>query len=115
MTRIAVVCLPDAIIALPTAEYGTGKESALIPTRSYNKNATKMPAWIFITSEELEADSKDYNQLKEKFVGFSEVEDDILPVNGDEGYMDRLQVVITAAFRNLEADPNFKENNKKGV
>ena len=102
MTTIAVICLPDSQIALPFgAEHAKG-EPSLIPTRSYNKNA-RQPAWIFITSEELETDSEDYNKLKEKFAGFSTIEDGVLPVDGDEGYMKRLQTVITAAFLNIEA------------
>jgi hypothetical protein len=104
MLKISVFCLPDAIIALPfNDDMEIGKDSVLIPTRSFNKDTTKMPAWIFITSEELETDSDDYNHLKEKFVGFIESDE-----YDDDWYMMRLQTVITSAFRNLEADPNFK-------
>jgi hypothetical protein len=109
MPRLYVICLPDNIIALPATEGFTDKESLLVPTRSINKNATKMPAWIFITSEELETDSDDYNRLKETLAGFSEIEDGRLPHDGVEGYVERIQTVITSLFRNLEADPNFKD------
>lgn len=108
MTTIAVVCLPDSQIALPFSNEFAKGGSSLVPTKSYNKGA-KQPAWIFITSEELETDSEDYNRLKEKFTGFSTIEDGVFQSNGDDGYMERLQVLIMAAFRNLELDPNFKD------
>jgi hypothetical protein len=97
MARLYVVCLPDSIVALPAPEYGTGVGTSLIPTRSFNKEATKMPAWIFVTSKELETDSEDFNQLKEKFAGFIEADE-----YDDDWYMMRLQTVITSAFLNLE-------------
>ena len=93
-----IVCLPDAIIALPAAEDGTGKGSVLIPTRSFNKNATKQPCWIFITSEALETDSEDFNRLKNQFAGFIDSNE-----YDDDWYMMRLQTVITSAFLNIEA------------
>ena len=102
MTTIAVVCLPDSQIALPFGEEHAKGWPHLIPTRSYNKGA-KQPAWIYVTSEELETDSEDYNELKAKFAGFSTIENGILPSDGDEGYMERLQLVINVALRSLEA------------
>ena len=101
MARLAVVCLPDSIIALPTVDT-EDKESAIAPTRSFVKG-NPSPAWLIFTSEELETDSEDYGYFK-RLLCFGST-----PEGENNWYMERLQTVIKNAFENLKRDPNFKD------
>ena len=108
MARIAVMCLPDLIFAIPTID-NTERGTSLVPTRSLVKG-NPQPMWVVITSEELETDSADYNAIK-SHISFSATKSESGDWRDDDWYMMRLQTVISAAFRNLEADPNFKSSN----
>ena len=107
MTRLAVICLPDLVFAMPTLEdMGNSKETQLVPTRSLIKGNGN-PMWLILTSEELVTGSPDYNRLK-SILSFGMTDRD----GSDSWYMKRVQTVITSAFRNLELDPNFKDTKK---
>jgi len=107
MPRLAVMCLPDLVFAIPTVEnMGNNKETQLVPTRSLIKG-NGQPMWVILTSEELETDSPDYNRLK-RILSFGMDQD-----GSNSWYMERVQTVIKSAFTNLEVDPNFKDNKKK--
>jgi hypothetical protein len=95
ITRLHVVCLPDAIIALPAPDTDS-TESTMAPTRSFIKGHG-CPAWIFSTSEELVTDSDDYNYVQ-RHLCFG-----LTPEGENLYYMERLQMVIKNAFINLEA------------
>jgi hypothetical protein len=103
MYRIAVVCLPDLIFAIPTMDVDDDKtESSISPTRSHVKG-NPSPAWMLFVSEELETDSKDYGYFK-RLLCFGQS-----PEGEDSWYMERLQTVIKNAFANLKALEDSKD------
>ncbi len=102
MIRINVICLPDAIIALPAPATDTWKESTMAPTRSFVKG-NGCPAWIYSTSDEIMS-QEDYNSVQ-RHLCFG-----LTPEGENTWYMNRLQTLIKNAFANIAIDPQFKDN-----
>src|ERR1700684_1751983 len=100
MARIAVMCLPDLVFAIPTIE-DIGEGVSLVPTRSLIKG-NPQPMWVIFTSEELETNSPDYNAIK-SHVCFSATKSESGGWVDDNWYMERIQTVIQAALANIEA------------
>ena len=93
--QITIILTYDCVLALPS-DLPNVTSTVLIPTRSFNKEAVRQPLWLFVTSEDLETGSEDYELLKKRLLETNVFYNDI------EWYMQRIQTVIKSFCANLE-------------